>query len=90
MDYRGKVSGCKDLRLSKWQQQEPSEIESVLEHKSDSLQVLKLALDESLAKKCQLEGDFRRARLEFVDWQVLYAQSVQVVDKLKSAKTSLR
>jgi hypothetical protein len=36
-------------------------MEYVLERKSDSLQVLKLALDESLAKKCQLEGDFRRA-----------------------------
>jgi hypothetical protein len=65
-------------------------MESVLEEKSKLLEILKVSLEKSLSKKIEVEGEYKRAHLEYSDRQFMHAMSVQRNDKLKSTKISLR
>jgi hypothetical protein len=73
MGFRGKLA-CKAVRLPNWEEKELSAMDSVLDCNRSSLKLLTSTLEESLSKKCEVEGEFRRSRLEFADHQVMHAQ----------------
>lgn len=81
--FRGKGMP-KGGSLPYWQEGEVLEMQALLEGKTEYLKVFKLSMEESLHKKSGVEGELRRARLEFTDKQVMHQHIVQNVEKQRS------
>lgn len=58
-------------------------MEVILNKRNEMLKSLKLSLDEVMSKKTAIESEYGRVKLECSDRQILHAQSVHAIGKIK-------
>jgi hypothetical protein len=65
-------------------------MEECVEKRRELLKILKIRLEEAMSKKTTVESDYRRSRLECLDWEVLHAQCALNVEKMLIEEAAMK